>query len=211
MKNISKHFFILLFAVIFTLSCGSNDHQIEEKERPNDPWVFRSVLDNQPRMITLALNENLWAAYSTQNSSLYQVWKGIVNFDGAVYTTLHGPQPLSVGSIYFTNQFQDPWQVIEGGEFLNPEVTYKGHRFKNGHAELMYQLSWNGKSAMVYEQPEYVESAEGLTGFERIFTTENVPEGAQIALLTNIGSIALKTNIETDGEFEITDEEPNQV
>ena len=211
MKNISKHFFILLFAAIFLVSCGSNEQQLEEKERPNDPWVFRSVLDNQPRMITFALNENLWAAYSTQNSSLYQVWKGIVNFDGAVYTTLHGPQPLSVGNIYFTNLFENPWRIVESGQDTKPEVAYKGHRFKNGHAELMYQLSWNGNSAMVYEQPEYVESAEGLTGFERIFTTENVPEGAQVALMTNVGSIALKSSVETDGDFQIIEEEPRQV
>ncbi len=210
MKLTHNYFFILLLSVFLFSGCNSGENKNEEIERPNDPWVFRSVLDVKPRMITLALNENLWAAYSTQNSSLYKVWKGIVNFDGAVYTTLHGPQPLSVGNAYFINLYENPWIIIENGNEQSPEVSYKGHRFKNSHVELMYQLEWNGKKAMVFERPEYVESADGLAGFERVFTTENVPEGTQIAMMTNVGSIAMKSSVETDSDFQIREEEPRQ-
>lgn len=210
MNTIYKYFTLLLFAGTLLTSCNSGQNEKVEIERPNDPWVFRSVLDAKPRMITLALNENLWAAYSTQNSSLYKVWKGVVNFDGAVYTTLHGPQPLSVGNAYFVNQYEKPWIVIENGKEMSPEVSYKGHRFKNGHVELMYQLGWNGKKVMVYERPEYVEAVDRLTGFERIYNTENVPEGTQIALMTNVGSVAMKSNVETDGDFQIREEEPRE-
>ena len=55
-------------------------------ERGHSPWVFRSVLDRRPRMITFALSKTLWAAYDTQNASLYKVWRDGVEFDGAVYT-----------------------------------------------------------------------------------------------------------------------------
>lgn len=210
MNNIFKYFPFLLFAGLLFSGCKSKQNNTVEIERPSDPWVFRSVLDQKPRMVTLALNENLWAAYSTQNSSLYKAWKGVVNFDGAVYTTLHGPQPLSVGDAYIVNEFETPWIVIENSMEVSPEVSYKGHRFKNSHVELMYQLDWKGKTAMVYEQPEYAEGVDGLTGFERIFTTENVPEGTQIALKTNVSSIALKSSIETDGDFQITGETPRE-
>ena len=44
----------------------------KHSDRPNDPWVFRSVLDKQPRMITFALNDNLWVSYSTDSCSLYK-------------------------------------------------------------------------------------------------------------------------------------------
>lgn len=210
MNSFYKYFSTLLFAGLLLSGCNSKENKTVEIERPYDPWVFRSVLDQKPRMITLALDENLWAAYSTQNSSLYKVWKGVVNFDGAVYTTLHGPQPLSVGDAYFVNEFETPWIVIENSMEVSPEVSYKGHRFKNSHVELMYQLKWKDKTAMVYEQPEYVEGVDGLTVFERIFTTQNVPEGTQIALKTNVSSIALKSSIETDGDFQITGETPRE-
>jgi cytochrome c551/c552 len=172
--------------------------------RPANPWVFRSVLDVKPRMVTFALNDNLWAAYSTQNGSLYKVWKGYVEFDGAVYTTAHGPQPTSVGDAYILGEHETPWLILENGNEVKPEFQYKGHRYtKNGHAQLMYELSWNGKKATVTEQPEYFEAGEGLAGFERIFTTSKLPEGSQIALMTNVSSVVSKQKVETNGEFKI--------
>ncbi len=65
-------------------------------ERPRDPWVFRSVLDERPRMITMALHKNMWSAYDTQKCGLYKAWQGM-----ALYTPLsmdHSPivlEPLS--------------------------------------------------------------------------------------------------------------------
>lgn len=175
-------------------------------ERPNDPWVFRSVLDVKPRMVTLALHDNLWVAYSAEHGSLYRAWKGRVNFDGAVYTTAHGPQPMTIGNVFIENTFTEPWLIVENGQEIKPSVQYKGHRFSGDHAELMYELSWNGKLAQVYEQPEYKEHGSGLPGFERIFTTVGVPEGAKVVLQTDINSIALKSNVETDGEWQVTEE-----
>ena len=48
--------------------------------RPNSPWVFRSVLDKKPRMVTFALNDRLWVAYSVDSCSLYKAWSGSVAF-----------------------------------------------------------------------------------------------------------------------------------
>ncbi|MFN7120139.1 MAG: cytochrome C, partial [Saprospiraceae bacterium] len=84
---------ILFCGIIYLLSIGCKKNSDTAFVRPHDPWVFRSVLDSIPRMLTVALNDNLWAAYSAQTGALYKTWKGTVNFDGAVYTTAHGPQP----------------------------------------------------------------------------------------------------------------------
>jgi len=201
---------ILLAAVLFvfckTKQSGNSsvtavDHF--DVDRPYNPWVFRSVLDLQPRMLTLALNDNLWAAYSANDGSLYKVWKGIVNFDGAVYTTLHGPQPTSLGNAYFINQHKQPWLVNANGKEMTPTVTYKGHKFVDGHAHLMIELGLpDGKTIMVTEQPEYTDS-EGVTGFERIFTTANVPEGHEVVLKTNVSSVATAARVVTDGDFQV--------
>jgi len=66
-------------------------------DRPLEPWAFRSVLDSTPRVLTLALHDQLWAAYHTDSCSLFKVWKGNVRFQGAVYDQAHGPQPESLG------------------------------------------------------------------------------------------------------------------
>src|SRR5512138_858333 len=109
-------------------------------ERGYSPWVFRSVLDRRPRMITFALSKTLWAAYDTQTASLYKVWRDGVEFDGAVYTTRHGPQPASEGGGYIVNDVETPWTVRHGGREHTPTVQYLGHRYEGERAAIRYAL-----------------------------------------------------------------------
>ena len=87
---------LLISVLAITIGCGKKDSSIVP-ERPHQPFAFRSVLDEQPRIITLALHDDVWAAYHTDSCSLYKVWKGHVQFQGAVYDNAHGPQPISIG------------------------------------------------------------------------------------------------------------------
>ncbi|MEM9819616.1 MAG: family 16 glycoside hydrolase [Bacteroidota bacterium] len=203
-----KYFKLLtLFAIVLFFSCTNDTEESVDIDRPYSPWIFRSVLDVQPRMLTMALHDELWVAYHTETGALYKAWKGFVEFDGAVYTTAHGPQPLSVGDAYLVNQFKTPWYVIQDGKEIPAKVQFKGHRYHRGHGELNYELSWGDQQkAKVTERPEYQNSEGGLTIFERLFTTAEVPEGVQIGLRTNVSSIALKNQIQTDGNFELTQE-----
>jgi cytochrome c len=194
---------ILLGVWYFASKNGSTGAEIA---RPNDPWVFRSVMDKQPRMITFALSDQLWASYSTDSCSLYKVWSGSVDFTGAVYNMRHGPQPMSIGAAWFENAHRQPWSVTMGGKTENPRTDYKGHRYsKDGHAELMYDLVLaDGQRIRINERPEFVDR-DRQTGFERSFTVENAPAGATVSMLSNAASIAATTNIETDGTWKQTD------
>jgi len=205
MKLITKT--TAFFAIFLLWQCTSN--QAPTIERPHSPWVFRSVLDEQPRMITLALHDNVWAAYSTQNAAIDKVWSGSINLDGAVYTTAHGPQPMSVGDVWFVNENKTPWQITKGGTEIIPNVQYKGHQMKNGHAILKYELGLpDGEKIQITEQPEAKISASGLVGFERIFTTANVPSDVTVALQTNVSSIVNQNKIQTDGDFKVLNSAP---
>jgi cytochrome c len=75
--------------IIFLLASCSQEKKIE---RPREVWAIRSVLDTKPRMLSIALNEELWVAYNTQTAGLYKAWTGGIKFDGPVYTSAHGPQ-----------------------------------------------------------------------------------------------------------------------
>ncbi|RMG82052.1 MAG: DUF1080 domain-containing protein [Bacteroidetes bacterium] len=194
-----------LFLII---GCGGTDEEAAI-ERPNSPWVFRSVLDETPRIVTVALNDNLWVAYSTQNASLFKAWKGTVNFDGAVYTTVHGPQPTTVGDFWMVNAYDHPWSVVLNGQTQTPKVQYRGHRFEKGHVWLNYELALNdGTVIRVSEQPEYTENTAGAPGFERRFKTSGVPDGAQVVLNTNVQSVAMEQSVETDGTWTVEKTEP---
>src|SRR5690606_38740502 len=65
-------------------SCHSG---MSRPQRPGDPWAFRSVLDQRPRMLTLALDSDCYMAYDLAACEAYRVWKGGVSLQGAAYTS----------------------------------------------------------------------------------------------------------------------------
>ncbi|MDQ3017144.1 MAG: PA14 domain-containing protein, partial [Bacteroidota bacterium] len=189
------------------LSCQNKTSTAEGPERPYQPWVFRSVLDQKPRIITLALHDDLWAAYHTDSCSLYKVWKGHVHLQGAVYDNAHGPQPISIGDSWIENTHKQPWSVKQGGQQVLKEVTYGGHILKKGRALLIYHLLLNdGKTITVHEQPDFIATDDGQAGFERIFTVDDAGKDYEISIAQNVSSIALKRNVETNGKWEVKDE-----
>lgn len=178
--------------------------------RGQSPWAFRSVLDGQARMLTLALADGFWAAYSAQDGRLHKIWRGSVNFDGAVYTTVHGPQPSSLGDAYVVNAVEQPWSITVNGQREQPQVQYRGHRFVDGRVRIQYDLQLsNGQIIQVTEQPEYLSAAEGKQdGYERIFRVSNLPEGAVLEYTFNYQSLPALRSLDTDGELEVLANEP---
>lgn len=196
--------YLLLLLTLF--SCQKNTGSSDNGDTNNtilsqsqQPWVFRSVLDLKPRMLTMALHDDFMVAYDTEQAAFYKAWKGYVDFDGAVYTTAHGPQPTSIGDAYVINQYPEPWYLVKNGKEIIPDVHYKGHRIKDDQVTLTTELLWgDGNKITIHEQPEYA-ATDKLPGLKRTFTTKGVPEGIQVGLKTNFNSIAFKSKISTDG------------
>lgn len=200
---------LAIIAMFFYLSsCGEQE---EVYQRDRDPWVWRSVLDEQPRMVTAALNENMYVAYDAEHAGLYKAWKGGVNFDGAVYTSVHGPQPTTKGYAFFAEKTEEPnWVIIEGEERYKPEVQYKGHRFEDNQVYFTYNLKTkDGQTITVIERPEYVESERGAGGLERHFKTSDVPQGVQVGYNTSITSLKDAKDYSTSGNFEVKEQKEN--
>jgi len=197
---------LLFLALAFlVLSCG-DDSATEESTstRPHEPFVFRSVLDKNPRMITFALSDEIWAAYSTQDCALYKAWQGNVNFEGTVWTDTHGPQPTTIGNAYMENEVTDVWKITDaGGKVLDTKVQYKGHKYVGVGALMMYELSAPGLAnpIKVTEQPEARLTETNRPIFERTFVTADVPDGHTVHFTFNTNSIIVKNDIDTDGKL----------
>jgi cytochrome c551/c552 len=138
--------------------------------RGHTPWVIRGNLDGRPRMIKLALAPGIWAAYDTEQASLYQVWLGEVLFEGAAYNYRHGPQPSSQGQWYLRHQQPARWFVESAGTFLPAEVQYLGHRFEAAYATvaLHYAVTAGQHRIEVLEYPELTQE-NGQQFFSRRF------------------------------------------
>lgn len=197
-------FFLASLFLLLLTSCGKETDLTAE--RPYSPWVFRSVLDEQPRMLTAALHENLYVAYSAQNGALYKAWRGDVELDGAVYTTAHGPQPLSMGNGWLENDdLSTPWLIEQNGKTYTPSIQYRGHRIMDGQVYVQTELSVPEISAKinVTERPEYVESSSGQAGLERFFTVKNLPANALLKLKVKAESLAFEKSLQTDGSWAV--------
>src|SRR6187401_688725 len=203
--------FLLILALFQFTACSKKQAKSEGPDRPAQPWVFRSVLDQQPRILTIALHDDLWVAYHTDSCSLYKAWKGYVHLQGAVYDNNHGPQPISIGDNWLFNPYLRPWSVKHDGKEMLQEVRYAGHAIHQGRAQVMYNLMLSdGKTIRINEQPEYVEK-DGQKGLERAFSVQDLPEGYEVSLALQVTSIALPQNIVTNGKWSPQKEAKNDL
>lgn len=167
-------------------------------ERPRDPFVFRCVLDKRVRIVTLALSDDLWAAWDTQTCGFYKAWKGGVKFDGAVYTTVHGPTPSSQGADYTRGLAGDVWNAIVDGQPSPARAVWRGYRIESGACVLQYDVVLkDGRAIRIEEWPESLRSdqvfnaeqredfgvVEGLPGLVRRYRAIDVPAGVVLAVL----------------------------
>jgi cytochrome c len=156
-------------------------------ERPADIWIFRSVLDDRPRMITMGLHKNLWLSYSTENGSLYKAWTG--GFTGNIFTD--GEQPRSAGALYFQEIEENPWRLISPeGSMLYPIVQYKGHALSSDQSVwLSYDLKIEDMPSInVKERPEYETREDGTVILVREFSVKSLPEGYSLQLAMHPGA-----------------------
>jgi len=191
-------------------------------ERPRDPWVFRCVLDRKPRMVTLALNDEMWVAYDATTCGLAKAWKGGVNFDGPVYTTVHGPQPTSVGASYTEGFEGDVWHANVAGKDVPVRAVWRGYRFDGDHVALQYELVLpGGRKVSVQESPEFVRPeslfdaarreelvlADGHPGLLRSFLAKDIPEDTKITLkLRTDAESKLAEMLERESFVDVVDE-----
>jgi len=172
------------------------------KDRPHNPWVFRSVLDQMPRMITIALDSNAWIAYHTDKASMYKVWDGGVSFEGAVYDYAHGPQPSSYGYAYSDNGDKNSWSISDNGVLKEASVQYKGHRIKGDRVFLNYELSNGAAVVKVSESPEVITDEKGNRILNRTFDVSGLKRNQNLSLNTKVSSVVFDGDIETDGAWE---------
>ncbi len=148
--------------------------------RDRDPWVMRSVLDQQTRMVTLAFHKEGYAAYNTEKCALYKVWKGGVHWDGAAFNNVKTIQPESWGQSYWeAEKGLNPWRISWQGDTQELYPIYKGYTILDDKVEFQYELTVEGQTIQVYEQPELVVNDDEIL-FIRVFRTSGMGDEIEI-------------------------------
>ena len=160
---------VFIYCVFFP-SCQSDRRP--PIERPRDDWVKRSVLDNHPRMLTLALHKDMYVAYHTESGLPYKIWKGGVHWDGASYNNIKTIQPESWGNTYWENDLDElAWKVKTKDSTHIVQPRFKGYLIKNQAITFNYEITWKGQSIQVLEQPEYIANDNQQPCFQQVFYT----------------------------------------
>jgi hypothetical protein len=207
-----------------TLALAAQDRQeVAAAKRPRDPWVFRSVLDLRPRTVTIALSDDMWLAYDATTCGLVKAWKGGVNFDGPVYTTVHGPQPTSFGKSYTEGIPGDVWEANVDGKDVAALAVWRGYRFNGEHVALEYEVVLeDGRKIQVQESPEFVRPEQlfdearreelvlmtGHPGLLRSFFARDIPDGVKVSLQMRTDGVTgkLAETLERERFVEVPDE-----
>lgn len=206
------YFWAFLIAIAACALNGGCSTDKSEQDRPLDPWAFRSVLDRKPRMLTLAFDTSLYAAYDLQTCTLYKVWKGGVLMEGAAYTDKKNVQPTSWGKVYaIDSSGSRQWVVRQRGKKIAPVVSYRGYRLLDGAIQLHYRLILAaGDTIQIEERPDFVRDRHNRPGLVRTFHARNISQDTYIANVTCGDTISLVNNKSVTRVVHF-DEPPRQV
>jgi len=179
-------------------------------KRPTELWAFRSVIDGTPRILTLALHQDLYVGYDTYHCGISKIWKEGVVKQGPVYNQKHGPQPITKGGKYLEIQLKESaWFILAGSganqnQMKNCKANFKGYRFENGKIAIKYQLKIDSTTnAVVEEWPEYVDGISGPR-LERYFVwIKPPPKDAQIFAEIAADGMASQSSLTHNTEFKI--------
>lgn len=169
----------------------------EPVPRPVDPWIFHTILDNQPGILVVALHESLWLGYDTASCTLHRVWRG-----GLLDTAQaqgNASQSITYGFTYNTHA-PDPtrWRLSGNGPVLHPDPVFRGFAIEEGQAVLRYELVFSdGQRLSVEERPEYLEKKrpDNRTCLERVFTLQAEPARGKLSLRQDYGPLVWRKDL----------------
>ncbi|MFK7961289.1 MAG: hypothetical protein AB8G96_12290 [Phycisphaerales bacterium] len=139
-------------------------------ERPHDPFVFRCVLDDNPRTVVVALHRDMWLAYRTADGTLARAWSGDVQLAGSVYDASHGPQPVTVGPVRLEQAAGTIFSLRRGDTNRTATTRWLGYRIVEGEVVIRRRIDLPGRRhAVIEEMPVAVPTESGVS-LERRFS-----------------------------------------
>jgi cytochrome c551/c552 len=150
--------------------------------RGRSPWVFRTSLDGHSRILNLAIAPDYWLSYSLERMAPYQLWRGKLHLDGAVFDGGQGDEPSSEGEAYLRQLQPDSWWLRKGGgKWLPASSEYTAYTLAdNGNTfSLEYQVSSGDDVVRISERPRLAINPDGLT-FDRVFRVVDKPRDLEI-------------------------------
>jgi cytochrome c len=212
MKHKSTSLLALLWAATFFIAEAQTPISLP---RGRECWVFRSVLDGRPRILTAALHPDLYVAYDAGTGNLFKIWKDGVKLQGPVFNHKHGPQPVSMGAAYANEPGPEPtwqWVLTKNGVNMGYIPAYKGYVLKNNKLVIKIILQTSDKDFIsIEESPEFTNLGGNTAnpGLIRNITVSGLPENTSLGLIVSVNMLVNKDALTTTGKFTPTNRMEN--
>ncbi len=143
------------------------------------PAVLRSVLDGQPRMISVRLKDDLYIAYDAERCAPRKIWKGGIALDGAAYNNIKTVQPRSWGHTFMANDSHSVyWQIHDAGKQLDLQPVFKGYTLRDDLPEFhyAYPVLAGSEPIRIDESLAFRQGEDGSSLLERTYRLSPLPE-----------------------------------
>ena len=158
MKNIASSLAVFVL-VCLMLACESAD----QGEELALTFFRRSVLDQQPRMLTLRFGDHQHLAYDLKQMRPVKLWNGGVLWNGAVFNRTKTVQPTSYGDDYDSFDSDVFWELKEGTESLEAELQFNSYELKEEGILFKYSLTSDSHTISIQEKPSLVEQGDSMS------------------------------------------------
>ncbi len=146
------------------------------------PRVLRSVLDKQPRMLSVRLDDDLFISYSTEACAPVKIWRGGIALNGAAYNDIKTIQPTTWGHVYWENPNPVAYWRLQGEDAALPlNLAFRGYTLVNALPVFHYQLETDLGKVSLTETLSFQENIDGSSSLKREFEIEQ--EKGSLALL----------------------------
>ena len=142
---------------------GSKDSPVQRRPAdPNtEPWVLHGPLDGRLRMITVALDPGVFAAYDASTCAFVCAWAGGISFRSESSGRPAIPLASREGPIQSVGREGAAWEVSQGDSLLRSTARYRGCSFEDGKVTLLFDIATAGGTLIrVEETPHLLTSAE---------------------------------------------------
>jgi cytochrome c len=185
---------LFLLPILLIGSCSKQNFDRE------DLHVFRSVLDDKPRMATLFLEDSLCLAFDTEHCGIYKIWKGGIRKEGAVFTHIKNVQPTSWGDVFFEEDLTSfPISVYTEGKKLESHHQFKGYEIGAKAVYFKYTITVPGFETIDIKEKYSIKRENGKDeAILRHFEFNNLDEKLTLEL-TDLkgGMLKIKDEIYT--------------
>ncbi len=155
-------------------------------------YMRRSILDGQPRMITLSYDDHYYLSYDLARPSLRKFWRGGVLWNGAAFNNIKTIQPESWGHFLHVSDEQEDWTISKGPDnirlhpnFIYYEIESSGIHFKYGLVDSVHQVAEIIEAPRLHTDGSFVYLTRNITlaqnaGLEIFWHGQKVKSGINV-------------------------------